>query len=221
MSLFIALFSCFGISFIFFSGCVVGSLESGVLAVHSEHRENAGLYSQVWYSELAKDAQDHTDALTSGSCALVHSSASVRRFKQGENLYLVGGDDHSETDLGEKASKAWYSEIKDYKYPDDPTDKWDKCVDWTKVGHFTQMMWYSSVQIGCGSGTCNGKTIVTCHYLGAGNYADTPMFSEDNYKQLVASGEKMDRCSSSTERMPSIFLIAVLSMTAALAKTLC
>ena len=60
-----------------------------------------------------------------------------------------------------------------------------------------QMMWSSTVQIGCGSGTCNGKTIVTCHYLSAGNSADTPMFSEDNYNQLVGSGEKMDRCTSS------------------------
>ena len=51
----------------------------------------------------------------------------------------MGGDDHSDTDLGEKASKAWYSEIKDYKYPDDPTDKWDECVDWAKVGHFSQV----------------------------------------------------------------------------------
>ena len=39
------------------------------------------------------------------------------------------------------ASTVWYSEISKYKYPllTDPVSKWDFCVDWTKVGHFSQV----------------------------------------------------------------------------------
>ena len=39
---------------ILFSELVVGSLESGVLEVHNEHRSNAGLTILTWNSNLGK-----------------------------------------------------------------------------------------------------------------------------------------------------------------------
>ncbi|XP_075261148.1 uncharacterized protein LOC142352877 [Convolutriloba macropyga] len=179
----------------FFSELVFGSLESGVLAVHNEHRSNAGLGTLTWDANLAAEAQSYTDTLTSGSCSLVHSTSSDTTMNQGENLFMVGADTYSDLDLGNMSSRAWYSEIALYKFPDDPSQVWDFCVDWTQVGHFSQMMWFNTALIGCGSGTCNGNTIVTCHYVPRGNYP-TPMFGLTNYNQLIASGEVMPRCSS-------------------------
>ena len=52
---------------------------------------------------------------------------------------MTGANGRTEDQLGTGSSSAWYGEIDIYKYPDDPTLKWDHCVDWTKVGHFSQV----------------------------------------------------------------------------------
>ena len=52
---------------------------------------------------------------------------------------MVGADTYSDLDLGNMSSRAWYSEIALYKFPDDPSQVWDFCVDWTQVGHFSQV----------------------------------------------------------------------------------
>ena len=58
-------------------------------------------------------------------------------------------------------------------------------------------MWGRTTQLGCGVGQCvtNKHTFVTCHYLPAGNMRGQSLFPEENYKKLIASGEKLPRCS--------------------------
>ena len=58
---------------------------------------------------------------------------------EGENLYMITGSSYSDSDLGDKASSSWYSEIEDYEYPSDPAQTFDLCVDFEDVGHFTQV----------------------------------------------------------------------------------
>jgi pathogenesis-related protein 1 len=36
-------------------------------------------------------------------------------------------------------------------------------------GHYTQIVWRSSTQVGCGVATCGGQEIWTCQYAPAGN----------------------------------------------------
>lgn len=78
-----------------------------------------------------------------------------KRYGQGENLYLS-----SSTDVGNSAetSVKWYAEEANYDYdnPDESSGVY---------GHFTQMVWKASLQIGCG----NADEYVVCRYSPAGN----------------------------------------------------
>ena len=57
----------------------------------------------------------------------------------GENIWMTRQQGLTADELGTGAGTGWYREIDTYKYPDDPTESWSSCVDWTKVGHFTQV----------------------------------------------------------------------------------
>ncbi|XP_075243947.1 ancylostoma secreted protein-like [Convolutriloba macropyga] len=192
---------------------VVGDMSGTVLAVHNSHRSNAGLQPLSWSGSLAGEAQSYNDQLTGGSCSMIHSGASGK----GENLYMITGSSYSDSDLGDKASSSWYSEIEDYEYPSDPAQTFDLCVDFEDVGHFTQMMWSATTEVGCGFGKCSSQDtfMVTCQYKPAGNMKGEPMFAIENYDKLIASGEEMDRCSA-----PDNLIAAFLVMGPILAKAI-
>lgn len=66
---------------------------------------------------------------------------------------------------------AWYDEVNEFDYDfdrDDPTGFTEA------TGHFTQLVWRSSVSVGCGWTDCGGKNgvegvLVVCNYYPAGN----------------------------------------------------
>jgi pathogenesis-related protein 1 len=37
-------------------------------------------------------------------------------------------------------------------------------------GHYTQLVWRTSIQIGCGSATCGNVVVISCRYSAPGNY---------------------------------------------------
>lgn len=79
--------------------------------------------------------------------------------KYGENIYWVS----SGTPDGTEASKAFYSEIKDYDF--------DKAQFSLATGHFTQLVWRSSQSLGIGVATSStGGTYVVANYDPPGNY---------------------------------------------------
>lgn len=131
---------------------------SSILAAHNAKRslhKNTGNLN--WSNELADYAQNYADQYDcSGS--LTHSGGPY-----GENLAL-GYDGAS------GAVNAWYDEIKDYDFSN---------PDFTEgTGHFTQLIWKDSTEVGCGIKTCNNewRDYVICSYKSPGNvggqYAD-------------------------------------------------
>lgn len=66
---------------------------------------------------------------------------------------------------------AWYDEVNEYDYDfdrDDPTGFTEE------TGHFTQLVWRSTVSVGCGWTDCNGRNgldgvLMVCNYYPAGN----------------------------------------------------
>lgn len=66
----------------------------------------------------------------------------------------------------QRAAEVWYNEESQYNYLNPNPGRAN--------GHFTQMVWKASKELGCAKGhSLRGKTIsiyVVCHYSPAGNY---------------------------------------------------
>lgn len=111
----------------------------------------------AWAKQLAeKDEFEHADNL-----------AGI-----GENLFTAGRSGEPYANDGEvhtTAAGEWYAEIKDYKFSI-PTPHSDKTG---VVGHFTQMIWKSSTEVGCANVSYSKddmhKVVSVCRYAPGGN----------------------------------------------------
>ncbi len=119
---------------------------------------SANSTAQAWANRLA----------ATGTFA--HSSSSQRKGA-GENLYVyyTTASTVAPDSLAKSAVDSWYSEVKQYNYANP--------VFSSATGHFTQVVWKGSTQLGCGAAkgtkTMNGRNYnafyVVCHYNSAGN----------------------------------------------------
>ena len=170
-----------------------GSVEEKSLEGHNVHRRNAALSELKWDSQLEKSAEAYSRKLgTDQDCMKLQHS----KGEYGENLYMTSkGKDNAS--VAEAGCKAWYSELKDYKYPGE-TEYLECGPDsFMKVGHLTQMMWAQTSKVGCGVYICAGDyAIYTCHYLPQGNMAGATIFAEENFKKLCASEDGWSSCKS-------------------------
>nr|XP_004649501.2 cysteine-rich secretory protein 2-like [Jaculus jaculus] len=112
-----------------------------------------------WNADAANNAQKWAN-----KCTLEHSNSEDRKTstKCGENLFMS-----SDPTSWSIAIQHWYDEREYFNYgvgPKDPN---------SAVGHYTQLVWYSSYQVGCGVAFCpnqeNLKYFYVCQYCPAGN----------------------------------------------------
>jgi Cysteine-rich secretory protein family/PAN domain len=144
-----------------------------MLAVHNEKRAIHCVPPLTWSAPLAKAAQDYADKCILGT----HGST-------GENLanfLRTETKNGVETAVLPAASNrtafqdAWYCEGDHYDY-DNPQFKggFKSGCGPEVTGHFTQIVWKNSTQLGCGRATCdiNGKkgTAWVCRYNPPGNF---------------------------------------------------
>jgi uncharacterized protein YkwD len=107
----------------------------------------------AWSPKLAAVAQKWADTLRDKGCAFGHSGG-----QYGENL--AAG---TEGVLDPEATvKMWYDEIAKYRFPDGGFSM--------ETGHFTQVVWRGTTQVGCGHSQCKGNDIWVCNYDPAGNW---------------------------------------------------
>ncbi|HEX5060544.1 MAG TPA: CAP domain-containing protein [Kofleriaceae bacterium] len=129
---------------------------------HNEVRAKHCAGPLTWSKKLADIAQNWANTLKSKGCVFGHSPGA----QYGENLAAgtVGALDPTST------VAMWYDEIKLYKFPNGGFS--------ARTGHFTQVVWRSTQQVGCGHVECNGNDIYVCTYDPAGNW-------EGQYRQEV------------------------------------
>jgi uncharacterized protein YkwD len=87
-----------------------------------------------WLSQRAQNWADHL----AGVQKLQHSDCMVNGKRVGENIYWTSG-----TANGGEATKRWYDEVKSYNYSNGEGT-------WPKCGHFTQVAWKYSKEVGFG-----------------------------------------------------------------------
>ena len=126
---------------------------TGAMNVHNEAREEVGVDAVVWSSRLANDAEEYAQKLAK-SGRFEHS-----KTEDGENLYWYSSTHHSPMT---EASASWYEELQLYRYR--------KCCGRDGTGHYTQMVWENTTEIGMGVAVSkSGETYVVARYNPAGN----------------------------------------------------
>lgn len=142
----------------------------------SEHNTYRGIHHSpplTSSSSLNDTAQSYAEVILNTG-VFIHSS-SDQRNDAGENLfYIITEYPEAPETLAAKAVEAWYEEVVHYDY-----NKPGFSVD---TGHFTQVVWKSTTQLGCGVAqgpkTIAGRTAtinyVVCHYAPDGNNGDFP-----------------------------------------------
>jgi hypothetical protein len=136
----------------------------GATAAHNEWRLRAGVPPVRWNEDLAAGAQEYADTCPSG-----HSSNEYRQdvggFNQvGENLYS-GTDVLNGIALfaDERLLYEFGTVIEEDTF--------------TPIGHYTQMVWSDTTDVGCAVGNC-GMWRTVCWYGPAGNYLGEAPYGE-------------------------------------------
>jgi len=129
---------------------------------YSKSLENA---AKVWAKKLQKDG-----------CGMVHSKGEVGNY--GENLFWASPLTTIQTDSrgnqkrssitqkikAKEVTEAWYSEVEFYDY------ETDSCKEGEMCGHYTQLIWNTTKEIGCAALSCSDNSQVwVCEYNPGGN----------------------------------------------------
>lgn len=123
------------------------------LDFHNKARKEVGVPPVQWSEEIAAYAQECAEYLAQNN-RFEHRSNN----RYGENIAM-----HYDNSLVNGA-KLWYQEKKHYKGAVLNTS------NWSKAGHYTQMVWRATHYIGAGKATnVNGQVIIVGNYDPAGN----------------------------------------------------
>ncbi|MFS7933498.1 putative CAP domain-containing protein [Helianthus anomalus] len=125
------------------------------LNAHNSARAQVGVGNMVWNATVAAYAQSYANQRI-GDCNLVHSGGPY-----GENLAEGSG-----TFTGTAAVNLWIDEKRYYDYIT------NTCTNGQVCGHYTQVVWCNSIQLGCARVQCtnNGWWFIICSYYPPGNY---------------------------------------------------
>ncbi|GAB1606896.1 hypothetical protein Ahia01_000972300 [Argonauta hians] len=135
-------------------------LENSALKAHNAYRGKHGVPPLSLSKELCDMAQKWANHLADVK-VLKHSSCELNGEKVGENVAYKWSSD-GEMLTGDGATDNWYSEIKDYNFDSDGMS--------SGTGHFTQVVWKGSKQMGIGRGRAeDGSYFVVANYQPAGN----------------------------------------------------
>ncbi|KAH1000065.1 uncharacterized protein LOC109533085 isoform X2 [Dendroctonus ponderosae] len=126
------------------------------LQAHNEYRRKHGVPPLKLDKEICKFSQQWADHLIRKG-ALVHSN----NRDYGENIFMMQSSNPNFTVSGRKAVESWYDEIKLHKFGMEPQS--------LASGHFTQVIWKESKQLGVAFAKMGGKVVVVANYYPPGN----------------------------------------------------
>jgi pathogenesis-related protein 1 len=132
------------------TGAAVGQDISGeMLQAHNSLRAKHGVPALSWSPSLAATAQDWANR-----CVFEHSN------NGGENLAQWTSGAYSAA----SHVRGWYDEIRSYDFATGASK------DGGVIGHFTQVVWKGTSEVGCGIAQCSGNDLLVCNYNPAGNW---------------------------------------------------
>jgi len=130
------------------------------LYYHNQLRSSLGLNRFTWSNSLAADSAAYARVLAKTS----HLKHSTNRGNVGENLSMGTLNAYGTKEL----IYLWINEKRHYisgkKFPNTSTTG-----NWKDTAHYTQMVWRTTTQVGCGVATNSKWRFMVCRYKRAGN----------------------------------------------------
>ncbi len=136
------------------------SFAQRLLTAHNAERSRIGIAPLAWSPELAAQAQVWADSLARRG-AFEHSK---ERGGAGENLWIgTAGYYAPEAMIGALVSEGQY--FRPGTFPDV-----SRTGRWQDVGHYTQLIWPATREVGCALAEGQGREVLVCRYFPAGNW---------------------------------------------------
>lgn len=156
------------------SGLSMQQRFAGVLNAHNRTRQKHNLAPLKWSDKLANYSQEWANHLGRGKQCQMYHRGGQPPF--GENLYISSAEvwrENSGREVGREISsvrikevvKAWADEEKWYNYQQ------NSCQPGQQCGHYTQIVWKSTTEVGCAMKVCADKSQTwVCSYNPPGNF---------------------------------------------------
>jgi len=145
---------------IFFANNAIGAsvdatTKQSLLNAHNQARNALDLPPLSWSPQLASLAEDWVNHLAKKGFALEHRADT----DFGENIYVS-------TSLATPAQAVgvWLDEKADYDYST------NSCKIDRVCGHYTQIVWKNTTEVGCATASNGKKQVWVCNYNPAGNW---------------------------------------------------
>jgi uncharacterized protein YkwD len=143
-------------------------MRQGMLDAHAKARAAVGVPPLTWSSALAAHAQEWVDHLKNSGCKLAHRTENRQGY--GENLHWASGGGsgqgpNQQIDVPPaEVVESWVREGADYNAAT------HTCAEGRTCGHYTQVVWKNTTEVGCAMTVCDDKSqIWICNYNPAGN----------------------------------------------------
>jgi len=175
--------------------------KDAALAKHNEYRRKEGasnMVELVWSEKLEAAAQEHAN-----KCVKAHSTDLQKHYKESKGESLSFDPIHLGMERGypfvESIDK-WYGEKKHFGYNQKGAASCRGVVDGEGCGHFQQIVWAYTYEVGCARAVCpkdviavgHQGTMDVCQYRPAGLYRYPPYLK----------GEACTECDSEYHKNP-------------------
>ncbi len=139
----------------------LGPIEAEWLEEHNVAREDVGLGPLSWDRTLAADARVWAESLAARRA--FHHDPDLLQRGQGENLWQGTRDRYAPWQMID----LFIAEKRDFRpgtFPHVSTTG-----RWSDVGHYTQIIWPDTRQVGCATAVNARHEVLVCRYWPAGN----------------------------------------------------
>lgn len=143
----------------FVTPVLADDLSDQVLEVHNRERAEVGAPPLTWSDDLAASSAEWALHLASLG-ELQHSGGRA----YGENLWMGSTGYYSYSAM----AQSWADEKRLFVYGTFPKVSSDG--NWANVGHYTQVIWKNTTQVGCAVATGGSWDILVCRYGPPGNW---------------------------------------------------
>jgi Cysteine-rich secretory protein family len=143
-------------------------LKAVMLERHNATRKTFGAAPLVWNDALAARAKTNAETIAR-TRNFAHDPQTNRRPRDGENLFMGTAGAYRYDEM----VALWIDERADFvrgKFPNV-----SRTGDWSRVGHYTQMVWPGTREVGCAVAANKIDEVLVCRYSPAGNVMGIPL----------------------------------------------